>query len=61
MFADRQIQVPQDVITYLVMRMERSFECARRVVGQLDRAALWAHRRLTVPLAREVLSRHEMK
>lgn len=61
MFADRQIQVPQDVITYLVMRMERSFECARRVVGQLDRAALSAHRRLTVPLAREVLSRQEMK
>ena len=40
MFADRQIQVPQDVITYLVMRIERSFDCARRVVELLDRAAL---------------------
>ncbi len=56
MFADRQIQVPQDVITYLVMRIERSFACARRVVELLDRAALSAHRRLTVRLAREVLS-----
>jgi chromosomal replication initiation ATPase DnaA len=60
MFADRQIQVPQDVITYLVMRIERSFECARRVVDRLDRAALSAHRRLTVPLAREVLSNEDI-
>ncbi len=56
MFADRQIQVPQDVVTYLVMRIERSFDCARRVVDLLDRAALSAHRPLSVRLAREVLS-----
>jgi len=60
MFADRQIQVPQDVVTYLVMRIERSFECTRRVVDLLDRAALSAHRRLTVRLAREVLSNQDI-
>jgi chromosomal replication initiation ATPase DnaA len=60
MFADRQIQVPQDVVIYLVMRIERSFDSVRRVVDLLDRAALSAHRSLTVPLAREVLRRHEM-
>ena len=58
MFADRQIQVPHDVVIYLVMRIERSFDCVRRVVDLLDRAALSAHRSLTVPLAREVLRRH---
>ena len=60
MFADRQIQVPHDVVTYLVMRIERSFDCVRRVVDLLDRAALSAHRSLTVPLAREVLRAHGM-
>lgn len=60
MFADRQIEVPQDVVIYLVMRIERSFDCARRVVDLLDRAALSAHRSLTVPLAREVLRVHGM-
>lgn len=60
MFADRQIQVPQDVLMYLVMRIERSFASARRAVEELDRAALSAHRRLTVPLAREVLNDQNM-
>jgi chromosomal replication initiation ATPase DnaA len=55
MFADRQIQAPQDVLLYLLSRIERSFESARRTVVALDRAALSAHRRLTVPLARDVL------
>ncbi|MEM9682529.1 MAG: DnaA/Hda family protein [Pseudomonadota bacterium] len=55
MFADRQIDVSHDVLVYLVMRIERSFDGARRVVDALDRAALAAHRRLTVPLARDVL------
>lgn len=60
MFADRQIHVPQDVLLYLLTRIERSFESARRMVAALDRAALSAHRRLTVPLAREVLNNQEL-
>ena len=54
-FADRQLRVEQDVITYLVMHMERSFEAARRVAAALDTAALVGRRRVTVPLARDVL------
>jgi hypothetical protein len=42
------------------MRIERSFECARRVVDLLDRAALSAHRSLTVPLARDVLKNNNI-
>jgi len=57
LFADRQILIGKDVLVYLVMRIERSFDAARRVVDAVDSAALASHRRLTVPLARDVLRR----
>ena len=56
LFADRQLQINADLVAYLVARMERSFEAARLLVGALDQAALAAHRRITVPLARAVLA-----
>ncbi|HLJ65599.1 MAG TPA: DnaA/Hda family protein [Stellaceae bacterium] len=55
LFADRQLSVEGDVITYLMHHMERSFEAARRVVATLDRAALAARRRITVPFTRQIL------
>ena len=55
LFADRQLIVGQDVIGYLVSRIERSFAAARGAVAALDRAALAAHRRVTIHLARLVL------
>ncbi|MFQ5984962.1 MAG: DNA replication protein [Alphaproteobacteria bacterium] len=54
-FADRQLRVDPEVLTFLVARMERSFEAARRVVDALDHAALAERRNITVPLARRVL------
>lgn len=56
MFSDRQLQVGQDVITYLLTRMERSFSSARRIVAALDSQALAAKRRITVPFVAEVLA-----
>lgn len=63
LFADRQLRVGAELIAYLVTRMERSFEAARRLVAALDEAALAAHRPITVPLARTVLEQlaREMK
>jgi chromosomal replication initiation ATPase DnaA len=55
LFADRQLAVGEDVVAYLLVRLERSFEAARCAVAALDAAALAAHRRITVPLVREVL------
>lgn len=57
LFADRQLAVSNEVVQYLVARMERSFEAARRIVAALDREALAAHRRVALPLARDVLRR----
>ena len=54
-FADRQLAVDPAVITFLLARMERSFAAARDLATALDSAALAAKRKITVPLAREVL------
>ncbi len=55
LFADRQLIVGEEVIHFLLRHMERSFAAALRIVAALDRAALAAQRRITVPFARAVL------
>ncbi len=55
LFADRQLGVDDGVVSYLLARMERSLDAARRVVAALDAAALATRRAVTVPLARDVL------
>ena len=61
LMADRQREVGPRVIEYVVPRMERSADAARRFVRELDRQALAARRLVTVPLAREVLDTLERK
>ncbi len=57
LFADRQLVVAPDVVTYLTKRVERSFETLRRLVGYLDRESLARRRPVTLPLAREIVAR----
>lgn len=59
LFSDRQLQVERDVISYMLGRMERSFETAQRLVQAIDDEALAEKRRITVPLVRSVLQRLE--
>jgi chromosomal replication initiation ATPase DnaA len=54
-FGERQLAVDDGVVVYLAARVERSFAVARSLVDALDRAALAGHRRITVPLARDIL------
>jgi len=56
LFADRQLAVGEEVLAYLARHLERSFIAAQRAVAALDAAALAEHRRITVPLARRMLS-----
>ena len=55
LFADRQLRIAEEVVTYLLGRMERSFAACARLVERLDHAALAGQRAITVPLARRVL------
>ncbi len=51
LFADRQLVAGPEVISYIVRRMERSFDAARRIVEKLDQAALAVRRPITRSLA----------
>ena len=57
LFADRQLSVGAEVLSYLLARMERSFAAAHALVATLDRHALAARRAITIPLAREVMEK----
>ena len=55
LFADRQLQVGEDVVKYLAARIERSCQAARLWVAALDAASLAENRAVTVVLARRLL------
>lgn len=55
LFADRQLRVGPEVVTYLVRRIERSCVAAQRIVAQLDTRALATGRALTLPFVRDAL------
>ena len=55
MFSDRQIFVPQEVIAFILPRMQRSFAAARDLADKIDRKALAEKRPVTVPLVRDVM------
>jgi len=59
LFADRQIAVADAVVSYMVTRMERSFEAARRAVAAIDEEALARHHRIDRRLVGRVLARIE--
>jgi DnaA regulatory inactivator Hda len=55
-FADRGLEVNEDVLRYVASRVERSFATAADVVTRLDRAALAQQRKVTLALAREIMA-----
>jgi chromosomal replication initiation ATPase DnaA len=55
-FADRQLSVTPEVITYLVRRLERSFVAVADITARLDAAALRDGCAVTIPLARKILA-----
>jgi len=54
LFADRQLAVDENLVGYLVTRIERSFAAARMAVETLDREALSRKRPVTRALAGEL-------
>ncbi len=56
LFSDRQVAVGNDVIKYILPRMERSFVAASDIVAKADQMALAQKRGISVPLLRQVLA-----
>ena len=52
---DRGVEVPADVCSYVLSRIERSFESAAKAVSLIDTLAMSQQRPITIPLAREAL------
>lgn len=55
LFRDRQLQVDDKVMDYILLRMERSFAALQAIVGGLDAEALRGQRAITIPLAKSLL------
>lgn len=55
LFSDRQLIVGNEVIKYILPRMERSFSAARDIVALADKMALTHKRKISVPLMRDVM------
>jgi DnaA family protein len=51
----RGLEIPPETLAYLQRHAPRDFGALCRLLDRLDSASLATHRRLTVPLAREVL------
>ncbi len=58
LFRDRQLEVSEDLVPYLVARMERSFAAAQHMVDALDRVSLAQHRKIGKRLASEILDQN---
>ncbi|MDE3016230.1 MAG: hypothetical protein KGI29_04830 [Pseudomonadota bacterium] len=54
-FGDRQMKIGDDIVAYIVPRMERSFSKVNELVELLDRAALAEGRTLTIPFVKRLL------
>ena len=54
-FADRQLKVDNEVVDYLLPRMERTLAGVHALVEMLDKQALLQQRRLSIPFIRRVL------
>lgn len=59
LFMDRQLKIDSDVPTFMLARMERTFDAACRLVDAIDRAALRDRRNITVPFVRRVMKEIE--
>jgi len=56
LFSDRQLKVAPAVIDYLSRHMERTFDSARRLVGEIDSRSLTAKDAITIRLVKKILA-----
>ena len=55
LFSDRQINVSEDVLNYIVQNMERSFSYAEKLVAEADKISLCLKRAVSVPIIKQAM------
>jgi len=53
---DRQLKIGNDVLEYIVVRMQRSFFYVKMLVAQLDQASAKEKRNITIPFVRKIIA-----
>ena len=59
LFADRQVEIDEKTVNYLVLRMERSLAVASNIVEAMDELALSKKTPVSRSIAAEVLAKFE--
>lgn len=54
-FSDRQLRINKNVLSYLVPRMERSFNAAAKLVERIDNLAMKEKRNITIPFVKSII------
>lgn len=54
-FKNRQLTIPPESFSYLLTRIERSFEAMKGIAEEIDRRSLRDQRNITIPFLREIL------
>ena len=54
-FSDRQIIVSDEVINYLIPRIDRSFDAIRKIVQNIDQLSFAEKKKITIPVVRRAL------
>lgn len=55
LFSDKQLRMPEEVVEYLLPRMERSYAAVHFWVETLDALALKERRKITIPMVRQIV------
>ena len=55
LFMDRQISVSDEIISYMVINMQRSFSYAHKLVEEIDNISLSYKRAVSIPIVKEAI------
>lgn len=56
LFNDRQVVISQEVLSYILANMQRSYAFARKLVAETDNISLARKRAVTIPIVKEALA-----
>jgi len=59
-FSDRQLKVGDNIIKYIITRIERSFDSVLNLVEKLDKLSLNEKRNITIPLVKQIINLDEL-